>query len=351
MEPDLWSSHSPMSFNQHGRLRSEMEMRSQIFSELNLELQRVLHRSAMDVGQVKGEDRCSSLVTIPGLSVISDVYHSPQATMEWWEAHDHTKSLHGGQSSPINQSALYEAFWDSQAVHVNHISSRCGSTVHIGCTNKSDIQEYDYPSVRLDGRPIQNHKFQDDLPDTSTLRAPFVQSLDRAACDTVGETSWPIGGWHSDAKAVTSTGYGSSRFSHSTSDNISKNFGTIQYCAQKTPVNQSTAPIDLYLAGPAGHTTYPSSPPSASWSPGTIDQDYQSCGNSVSDTSESPRHARDKFLVQSKQSGMSYREIRIKGQFKEAESTLRGRYRTLTKCREHRLRKPQWDAKDVSVSS
>ena len=44
---------------------------------------------------------------------------------------------------------------------------------------------------------------------------------------------------------------------------------------------------------------------------------------------------------------MTYREIRKQGNFKEAESTLRGRYRTLTKCKEARVRKPEWQEKDV----
>lgn len=57
--------------------------------------------------------------------------------------------------------------------------------------------------------------------------------------------------------------------------------------------------------------------------------------------------SRDAFLVKCKQSGMSYKEIKTHGQFCEAESTLRGRYRTLTKRKEYRVRKPDWKEKDV----
>ena len=57
---------------------------------------------------------------------------------------------------------------------------------------------------------------------------------------------------------------------------------------------------------------------------------------------------KDDFLVRSKNAGMTYREIRKQGGFKEAESTLRGRYRTLTKSKEARVRKPEWQDKDVS---
>lgn len=59
--------------------------------------------------------------------------------------------------------------------------------------------------------------------------------------------------------------------------------------------------------------------------------------------------ARDLFLVQSKLAGMSYREIRDRGNFTEAESTLRGRFRTLTKEKENRVRKPEWKERDVGI--
>lgn len=61
------------------------------------------------------------------------------------------------------------------------------------------------------------------------------------------------------------------------------------------------------------------------------------------------RDAKDEFLVRSKQAGMSYKEIRRKGKFTEAESTLRGRFRTLTKRKADRVRKPEWNDNDVSV--
>ncbi|KAH8673542.1 hypothetical protein BX600DRAFT_433163 [Xylariales sp. PMI_506] len=59
------------------------------------------------------------------------------------------------------------------------------------------------------------------------------------------------------------------------------------------------------------------------------------------------RSKRDEFLVKSKLAGMTYREIREKGNFAEAESTLRGRFRTLTKHKEARVRKPEWQDKDI----
>ncbi|KAK3899528.1 hypothetical protein C8A05DRAFT_36856 [Staphylotrichum tortipilum] len=63
------------------------------------------------------------------------------------------------------------------------------------------------------------------------------------------------------------------------------------------------------------------------------------------------RSAKDEFLIRHKQMGMTYKEIRRAGGFTEAESTLRGRYRTLTKSREARVRRPEWSEKDVHLLS
>ncbi|KAL2156621.1 hypothetical protein VTH82DRAFT_1366 [Thermothelomyces myriococcoides] len=61
------------------------------------------------------------------------------------------------------------------------------------------------------------------------------------------------------------------------------------------------------------------------------------------------RMSKDEFLVRQKQMGRTYKEIRRLGGFTEAESTLRGRYRTLTKCREARVRKPEWSETDLRL--
>ncbi|KAI2630633.1 hypothetical protein GGR54DRAFT_635240 [Hypoxylon sp. NC1633] len=64
---------------------------------------------------------------------------------------------------------------------------------------------------------------------------------------------------------------------------------------------------------------------------------------------EGGRSAKDDFLVKSKMAGMTYKEIRRKGNFAEAESTLRGRFRTLTKDKEARVRKPEWLDNDIRL--
>ena len=58
--------------------------------------------------------------------------------------------------------------------------------------------------------------------------------------------------------------------------------------------------------------------------------------------------SRDALLIEWKRRGLSYKDIKQIGGFKEAESTLRGRFRTLTKAKEQRVRKPKWTETDVS---
>lgn len=105
---------------------------------------------------------------------------------------------------------------------------------------------------------------------------------------------------------------------------------------------------------PASQCTYtfsiqtsPSPPPAtaASRNPRTTYDPF------ASPTPQPPmtRTTKDAFLISSKQAGMSYHAIRQAGNFSEAESTLRGRYRTLTKQKEERVRKPEWTAGDVRL--
>ncbi|KAL4802958.1 hypothetical protein BDV18DRAFT_163487 [Aspergillus unguis] len=59
--------------------------------------------------------------------------------------------------------------------------------------------------------------------------------------------------------------------------------------------------------------------------------------------------ARNALLIEYKRRGLSYKDIKRIGGFKEAESTLRGRFRTLTKSKEQRVRKPHWHDNDVRL--
>ncbi|KAJ5936203.1 hypothetical protein N7454_005501 [Penicillium verhagenii] len=58
---------------------------------------------------------------------------------------------------------------------------------------------------------------------------------------------------------------------------------------------------------------------------------------------------RDRLLVEGRRSGLTYKAIKETGNFKEAESTLRGRYRALTKVKEQRVRKPKWLRMDIDL--
>lgn len=60
------------------------------------------------------------------------------------------------------------------------------------------------------------------------------------------------------------------------------------------------------------------------------------------------RRDRDRYLLKMREKGFSYREIKRRGRFTEAESTLRGRVRVMTKHKSERVRKPVWTRNDVS---
>lgn len=63
---------------------------------------------------------------------------------------------------------------------------------------------------------------------------------------------------------------------------------------------------------------------------------------------EVARKRKNDWLVKNRIAGMSYKEIKRMGNFREAESTLRGRFRTLSKRKEERVRRPEWTSNDVS---
>lgn len=63
------------------------------------------------------------------------------------------------------------------------------------------------------------------------------------------------------------------------------------------------------------------------------------------------RRDRDQFLLDMRKRGFTYKQIKLEGKFVEAESTLRGRVRTLTKEKCQRVRKPQWQKRDVSCEA
>jgi hypothetical protein len=65
--------------------------------------------------------------------------------------------------------------------------------------------------------------------------------------------------------------------------------------------------------------------------------------------SSNSRKSRNQYLLDMREKGFTYREIKDSGDFDEAESTLRGRVRVLTKARSERVRKPEWTDRDVCL--
>ena len=66
-------------------------------------------------------------------------------------------------------------------------------------------------------------------------------------------------------------------------------------------------------------------------------------------TDSSSRKDRDQYLLDMREQGFTYKEIKESGEFSEAESTLRGRVRVLTKARSERVRKPEWTERDIRL--
>ncbi|KAJ5675066.1 uncharacterized protein N7477_005000 [Penicillium maclennaniae] len=90
---------------------------------------------------------------------------------------------------------------------------------------------------------------------------------------------------------------------------------------------------------------------SLSAQPRRQNQSEHSSPTSSADSIKASLHcsdSRDALLIEWKRCGLSYKDIKQIGGFKEAESTLRGRFRTLTKAKEQRVRKPKWTETDVS---
>ncbi|KAH8815907.1 hypothetical protein F5884DRAFT_200718 [Xylogone sp. PMI_703] len=78
-----------------------------------------------------------------------------------------------------------------------------------------------------------------------------------------------------------------------------------------------------------------------------VAQDLDHCA--MTEKLKQVRDSRDAFLIRLRLEGKSYKEIRKLGKFTEAESTLRGRFRTLIKPRRARVRRPEWKEEDVSI--
>jgi hypothetical protein len=68
-----------------------------------------------------------------------------------------------------------------------------------------------------------------------------------------------------------------------------------------------------------------------------------------SETDAISRDEKDQYLLDRREEGYTYKEIKVMGHFAEAESTLRGRVRVLTKDRSERVRKPVWTERDVCI--
>ena len=118
---------------------------------------------------------------------------------------------------------------------------------------------------------------------------------------------------------------------------------------QPEPVSASPQDIEHPSFIPRPHSSYSTS--SASTDEATEDQQLP-----VASPAAAPEPAstvdtvkRNDLLLDLRNKGHSYKDIKRIGKFREAESTLRGRVRMLTKEKWERVRKPQWKPADLAL--
>ena len=131
-------------------------------------------------------------------------------------------------------------------------------------------------------------------------------------------------------------------------------FGNHQNSYANQPPHTNTYPQGINFNTHAyGNDMYgPAYAPAAFTLPSSAYQPSLIGTNGVGSRGRQVNHdaSKDALLVRLRQEGKSYKEIRDTGCFDGLqESTLRGRYRTLTKNKEQRVRKPTWDQPAVSA--
>ncbi|KAK3399183.1 hypothetical protein B0T20DRAFT_352254 [Sordaria brevicollis] len=115
-----------------------------------------------------------------------------------------------------------------------------------------------------------------------------------------------------------------------------------------TPQRRQQQPF--HGSHPYHHPSLGSSGPGSSSSKRrNVENHGRSSDSAANDAIKRHRAKQDDLLVRLRNQGKSYKQIRQIGKFTEAESTLRGRYRTLTKSREQRVRRPEWTEKDLRL--
>lgn len=145
----------------------------------------------------------------------------------------------------------------------------------------------------------------------------------------------------------------SSQMSYTSAGEYATHSGKVDGPSRKRLPQESESPAP-------GSVCFNSQNGAPSISPSVYGSESQYAASSVQSTrpsrlpspaqSDNNRSAQNALLIECRRKGMSYREIKRIGGFTEAESTLRGRHRMLTKDKENRVRKPEWTENDVSLT-
>ncbi|EGD96005.1 hypothetical protein TESG_03466 [Trichophyton tonsurans CBS 112818] len=202
-------------------------------------------------------------------------------------------------------------------------------------------QNMSYPSIPYVGP--QSHPW-------TAIPYPTVTSI---------PTQYPSSPWDANNDSY-SNGYGfycgpNSPFSSAVSSTATPD-GPDLPLTTKNPETLVTAENDMYLDGTDLESTSEGYSRASSNADTDADGRYTPTGgedeqakNRACRSYSQRNDERDAFLIECKLAGMSYKEIKAKGKFTVAESTLRGRFRSLTKRKELRVRKPGWQDSDLKL--
>ncbi|GAB7358383.1 hypothetical protein MBLNU230_g2453t1 [Neophaeotheca triangularis] len=121
--------------------------------------------------------------------------------------------------------------------------------------------------------------------------------------------------------------------------------------AQANPIFHHPNPVlpstTLYAPSETSHSASSEEP--TQQNPPNNPQHSEAATTATTNGETEHRRNRDAYLLEMRRKGHSYKTIKRRGGFREAESTLRGRVRVLTKEKWERVRRPEWTEADLRL--
>lgn len=229
----------------------------------------------------------------------------------------------------------------------SHVDTRRYSPVSLEEVFNTPVEPSSPSSIDIDDSPmtpaLDHHAtfFNHYTAKYGELDARFYPTVVRApSCHVAGQTSF--GSLSSSSSSYPSSSFSASSFAPDHHHSEQPRGLAMNY----TPTYE--APAAFTTTDPVFDPHVLSSDLETLADSDTDDDDASLAAFSLSSAEAAVRNDRDKLLLDMRNQGFSYKDIKRIGNFKEAESTLRGRMRVLTKEKHERVRRPVWRAKDVS---